>query len=292
MPSQALKTRKRFVAKTGSSFVKCEETGANVPCSMIKLHHCSEAGKAALMELVEEKNEQFLSGKWVPFDPLLAKSHVNVSHATKKKATPSRTQGTRKKQPAKRKASECDDFLKDDSSDSEEELVEDESEESEDEEAALMRAAAEVIGNEEAGIEEASPRKAESPTKKPKKTHRAAKVLATESLLEKKKEKEWVQCDGCNKWRVLPRFADAASLPDQWLCPMMADILCSSRLSCESPQEPLPAGFEDELEEEEVEEVVEEEEEAAPVDKENAVPKTHQAIATAPLSNANLLPSA
>ena len=84
MPSQALKTRKRFVAKTGSSFVKCEETGANVPCSMIKLHHCSEAGKAALMELVEEKNEQFLSGKWVPFDPLLAKSHANVSHATRR----------------------------------------------------------------------------------------------------------------------------------------------------------------------------------------------------------------
>ena len=256
---------------------------------MIQLHVCTPEAKAALMELVEEKHEQFLGGKWVPFDPVAASCMTNSGSKPRAKAP---TQGTRKRKPAKRKANDCDDFLNDVESESGEEELhteEDSDEESEDEEAALLRAAAEVIGADEAGIDAASP------PKKPKKSHREAKVLATESILEKKKEKEWVQCDGCNKWRALPRFANAESLPDVWLCEMMKDILCSSRLTCDSPQEPLPPGFEEELEEEEAEaeETEQQEENATPIDKENQAPivekrHTNQVAST----NVNLIPSA
>ena len=84
-------------------------------------------------------------------------------------------------------------------------------------------------------------------------------------------------------------------MPDVWLCEMMKDILCSSRLTCDSPQEPLPPGFEEELEEEEAEaeETEQQEEIAAPIDKENQAPivekrHTNQVAST----NVNLIPSA
>ena len=30
----------------------------------------------------------------------------------------------------------------------------------------------------------------------------------------------WVQCDKCQKWRLLPSFVDSTSLPDKWFCSM------------------------------------------------------------------------
>jgi hypothetical protein len=114
-----------------------------------------------------------------------------------------------------------------------------------------------VIGSEEAGL-------AGSPS--PKKKSRGAKEQALVALEEQteKKGKEYVQCDGCGKWRSLPKFCNPADLPDQWECSQMVDILSSSRLTCESGQEPLPEGFLSEAEEEEEEEEEGEEGEEAP----------------------------
>ena len=30
----------------------------------------------------------------------------------------------------------------------------------------------------------------------------------------------WVQCDKCQKWRLLPSFVDSSALPDKWFCTM------------------------------------------------------------------------
>lgn len=54
----------------------------------------------------------------------------------------------------------------------------------------------------------------------------------------KKKERNWVACDKCSKWRKLPKHVEPACLPDVWECKMMSDILSSSRLSCETGQDP------------------------------------------------------
>jgi len=34
---------------------------------------------------------------------------------------------------------------------------------------------------------------------------------------------EWAQCDKCDKWRCLPAFVKASTLPDFWECSMNKD---------------------------------------------------------------------
>jgi len=48
-------------------------------------------------------------------------------------------------------------------------------------------------------------------------------------------ELEWVQCDKCKKWRVLPDNVKAASLPDQWYCQM--NIYDPKRNNCDAPEQ-------------------------------------------------------
>ena len=38
----------------------------------------------------------------------------------------------------------------------------------------------------------------------------------------------WVQCDNCYKWRMLPPWSKIEDLPDQWYCSMNEDIARSS----------------------------------------------------------------
>ncbi|VEU33799.1 unnamed protein product [Pseudo-nitzschia multistriata] len=46
---------------------------------------------------------------------------------------------------------------------------------------------------------------------------------------------EWVQCDSCKKWRVLPDNVRASSLPDQWYCHM--NIYDKKRNNCQAPEQ-------------------------------------------------------
>jgi len=48
-------------------------------------------------------------------------------------------------------------------------------------------------------------------------------------------ETEWVQCDACKKWRVLPDNVKASSLPDLWYCRM--NIYDPKRSNCEAPEQ-------------------------------------------------------
>jgi len=48
-------------------------------------------------------------------------------------------------------------------------------------------------------------------------------------------ETEWVQCDDCKKWRVLPDNVKASSLPDLWYCHM--NVYDPKRSKCEAPEQ-------------------------------------------------------
>eukprot|EP01034_Spumella_vulgaris_P034348 gene34348-42361_t len=48
-------------------------------------------------------------------------------------------------------------------------------------------------------------------------------------------EKEWVQCNACNKWRSLPHGVDVASLPEMWTCAM--NSYDKSKNKCSAPEE-------------------------------------------------------
>ena len=48
-------------------------------------------------------------------------------------------------------------------------------------------------------------------------------------------ETEWVQCDACKKWRILPDNVKASSLPDLWYCCM--NIYDPKRSNCEAPEQ-------------------------------------------------------
>ena len=50
---------------------------------------------------------------------------------------------------------------------------------------------------------------------------------------------QWVQCDGCQKWRRLPAHVDVASLPERWFCSM--NRWDSQRSQCSDPEEVAPA---------------------------------------------------
>lgn len=269
-----LQTRTRCIGLDGSSFVTCGTCGVNVPCSMAKMHMCD--GKDALLEKIVTKTEQCIKGKWVSYDP--ASTPLSTLSASQLNQKSNKKAPARKRAPKRKKVCEEEAFLNDVTSESDtqqsdpegesgEESGESEDEESEDEEAAFMRAAAEVIGSAEVGggVADKAEKKA-SPS--PKKKARGAKQQAMEAIevqVPQKKAKEYVQCDACGKWRGLPRFCNPEDLPDKWECANMVDIIASSRITCESGQEPLPEGFlSDGDEEEEADEEAEAGEEAQP----------------------------
>lgn len=47
----------------------------------------------------------------------------------------------------------------------------------------------------------------------------------------------WVQCDECQKWRLLPSFVNSAALPDKWFCSMN---IYDNYNSCNVPEQILP----------------------------------------------------
>ncbi|KAK7248222.1 hypothetical protein SO694_00081185 [Aureococcus anophagefferens] len=50
---------------------------------------------------------------------------------------------------------------------------------------------------------------------------------------------QWVQCDGCQKWRKIPAAVDTSRLPERWFCQL--NHWDAARRSCEAPRAPSPA---------------------------------------------------
>ena len=50
-----------------------------------------------------------------------------------------------------------------------------------------------------------------------------------------KRSANWVQCDRCQKWRLLPMLVDASKLPDNWYCDM--NRWDTEHNSCSAPEE-------------------------------------------------------
>jgi len=72
--------------------------------------------------------------------------------------------------------------------------------------------------------------------KKKKKRRRADEVEAEgEEAGEVPNETEWVQCDSCGKWRILPDNVKVSSLPNLWYCRM--NIYDPKRSSCDAPEQ-------------------------------------------------------
>jgi len=77
----------------------------------------------------------------------------------------------------------------------------------------------------------------ESGKKSKKKRHREREAEEQGEEIEEVEasELEWVQCDKCGKWRVLPDNIKAASLPDSWFCEM--NVYDPKRSKCEVPEQ-------------------------------------------------------
>merc|ERR1712176_998803 len=76
-----------------------------------------------------------------------------------------------------------------------------------------------------------------SKKKKKRKREKEAEQLGEEETTEEveQNETEWVQCDSCKKWRVLPDDVKATSLPDLWYCHM--NIYDPKRSNCDAPEQ-------------------------------------------------------
>merc|ERR1712176_108431 len=76
-----------------------------------------------------------------------------------------------------------------------------------------------------------------SKKKKKRKREKEAEQLGEEETTEEveQNETEWVQCDSCKKWRVLPDNVKATSLPDLWYCHM--NVYDPKRSKCEAPEQ-------------------------------------------------------
>mmetsp|Transcript_24324 Transcript_24324/g.55434 ORF Transcript_24324/g.55434 Transcript_24324/m.55434 type:complete len:565 (-) Transcript_24324:177-1871(-) len=48
-------------------------------------------------------------------------------------------------------------------------------------------------------------------------------------------EAKWVQCDNCQKWRLLPKFVDTDKLPEHWFCEL--NIYDPERNNCDAPEQ-------------------------------------------------------
>jgi CW-type Zinc Finger len=48
-------------------------------------------------------------------------------------------------------------------------------------------------------------------------------------------EMEWVQCDSCSKWRVLPSNVKVSDLPNKWYCHL--NVYDPKRISCDAPEQ-------------------------------------------------------
>ena len=51
---------------------------------------------------------------------------------------------------------------------------------------------------------------------------------------EEEDERQWVQCNKCDKWRALPPTVDSSTLPDIWTCDMNTD---AAHNTCEAEEE-------------------------------------------------------
>ncbi|XP_026151963.1 MORC family CW-type zinc finger protein 3-like isoform X2 [Mastacembelus armatus] len=60
-------------------------------------------------------------------------------------------------------------------------------------------------------------------------------ITAVEDI-EKRPDQNWVQCDDCLKWRILPDGINCNMLPDKWFCQMNPD---PQFRSCQAEQEPM-----------------------------------------------------
>lgn len=58
----------------------------------------------------------------------------------------------------------------------------------------------------------------ESAKKKKKRRRREGKESDGDESDQESDENNWVQCDACGKWRILPSSVKASSLPDAWYC--------------------------------------------------------------------------
>eukprot|EP00547_Thalassionema_nitzschioides_P000018 CAMPEP_0194207136 /NCGR_PEP_ID=MMETSP0156-20130528/5976_1 /TAXON_ID=33649 /ORGANISM="Thalassionema nitzschioides, Strain L26-B" /LENGTH=1361 /DNA_ID=CAMNT_0038933839 /DNA_START=99 /DNA_END=4184 /DNA_ORIENTATION=- len=82
---------------------------------------------------------------------------------------------------------------------------------------------------------------------KPKKKKEKVEIKITASLNKKKRnaseaeldvtdeDNQWVQCDKCSKWRVLPSAVDVEKLPNQWYCEM--NKYDPTHNSCDAPEQ-------------------------------------------------------
>jgi len=76
-----------------------------------------------------------------------------------------------------------------------------------------------------------------SKKKKKRKREKEAEQHGEEETTEEveQNETEWVQCDSCKKWRILPDDVKASSLPDLWYCHM--NIYDPKRSNCDAPEQ-------------------------------------------------------
>lgn len=76
----------------------------------------------------------------------------------------------------------------------------------------------------------------ESSKKKKKKRPRTEDADADiENAEDQWKGSEWVQCDACSKWRILPSDVKVSSLPNLWYCHM--NVYDPKRSTCDAPEQ-------------------------------------------------------
>ena len=100
-----------------------------------------------------------------------------------------------------------------------------------------------------AAVKLKSAKRAKKPKKpkKPKKEASAAEAKtsskASKPKANAKVEVQWVQCDSCAAWRIVPPSIDANELPDRWHCEM--NTWDSKRASCSAAEEVAPVAAEE-----------------------------------------------
>jgi hypothetical protein len=63
----------------------------------------------------------------------------------------------------------------------------------------------------------------------------AKKNKKKDAAKESEENENWVQCDSCQKWRLLPPHADMESLPDTWYCEL--NIYDDRRNNCNAKEQ-------------------------------------------------------
>jgi len=87
-----------------------------------------------------------------------------------------------------------------------------------------------MLGKDEPGVRDASKTKRKSKGKNSV-VHRSMKEIDREDNSE---NREWVQCENCDKWRCMVPNFDVESLPERWYCKDNPD---KSRNTCKAPEQ-------------------------------------------------------